>query len=147
MKELMLRQAVQGPVRRRQTFSLMLSISLVHQHILPENWPFSRSRTNDYTVNVLLMEMLFLGSMVMIIIVTNLAWEPISQDLYPCLHSNSISCIETLSGNCCPWLILYQSYLRMYVLGKGLIDLLQRWGILFICSQQLVEKYRRSHLN
>ena len=26
--------------------------------------------------NVLLMEMLFLGSMVMIIIVTNLAWEP-----------------------------------------------------------------------
>ena len=81
--------------------------------------------------NVLLMEILFLGSMVMIIIVTNLAWEPISQDLYPCLHSNSISCKETLSGTYSPWLILYQSYLRMYVLGKGLIDLLQRWGILF----------------
>lgn len=31
--------------------------------------------------NVLLMEMLFLGSMLIIIIVTNLAWEPVSQDL------------------------------------------------------------------
>ena len=53
MKELMLRQAVQGPLRRMQTFSLMLSLSLVHQHILPENWPFSRSRTNDYTAECL----------------------------------------------------------------------------------------------
>ena len=32
---------------------------------------------------VLLMEMLFLGSMLMFIIVTNLAWEPVPQDLYP----------------------------------------------------------------
>ena len=31
--------------------------------------------------NVLLMAMLFLGSLLMII--TNLAWEPVSQDLYP----------------------------------------------------------------
>ena len=89
--------------------------------------------------NVLLTEMLFLGSMLMIIIVTNLAWEPVSQDLYPWLHSKSISCPETLSGTCSPWLILCQSYLRMYVLGKGLMELLQRWGILFIYSQQLVE--------
>ena len=29
--------------------------------------------------NVLLMEMLFLGSVLMIIIVTNLDWEPVSQ--------------------------------------------------------------------
>ena len=29
------------------------------------------------------MEMLFLGSMLMIVTVTNLAWEPVSQDLYP----------------------------------------------------------------
>ena len=40
---------------------------------------------------VLLMEMLFLGSMVMVIIVTNLAWEPVSQDLHPWWHSSSIS--------------------------------------------------------
>ena len=53
MKELKLRQAVQGPVRRRQTFSLMLSLSLVQQCILPENWPFFRSRTNDYTAECL----------------------------------------------------------------------------------------------
>ena len=48
--------------------------------------------------NVLLMEMLFLGSILMIIIVTNLAWEPVSQDLYPLLHNNSVSCRETLPG-------------------------------------------------
>ena len=33
--------------------------------------------------NLLLMEMLFLGSMLIIIIIKNLAWEPVSQDLYP----------------------------------------------------------------
>ena len=66
--------------------------------------------------NVLLMEMLFLGPMLMIWIITNLSWEPISQDLYPWLHSNNISCPETLSGICSPWLILCQSYLRIYVL-------------------------------
>ena len=32
--------------------------------------------------NVLLTEMLFLGSMLTIIIVTNFAWEPVSQDLH-----------------------------------------------------------------
>ena len=31
--------------------------------------------------NILLMEMLSLGSMLMIIIVKNFAWEPVSQDL------------------------------------------------------------------
>ena len=52
--------------------------------------------------NVLLMEMLFLGSMLMIIIVTDLAWEPVSQDLYPWLHSNSVSCLEALQGTLLP---------------------------------------------
>ena len=31
-----------------------------------------------------------------------------------------------------PWLILCQNDLRMYVLGKGLGELLQLWGILFL---------------
>ena len=31
--------------------------------------------------DVMLMEMLFFSSMLMIIIVTNIAWEPVSQDL------------------------------------------------------------------
>ena len=53
MKELKLRQAVQGPVRRRQTFSFMLSLNLVQQCILPENWSFFRSRTNDHTAECL----------------------------------------------------------------------------------------------
>ena len=35
------------------------------------------------TQTILLMEMLFLDSMLMIIIVTDLGWEPVSQDLYP----------------------------------------------------------------
>ena len=33
--------------------------------------------------NVLLIEKLFLGSMLMIVIITNLTWELVSQDLYP----------------------------------------------------------------
>ena len=42
------------------------------------------SRTNGHKEHkVLLMKMLFLGSKLMIIIVTNLAWEPVSQDWYP----------------------------------------------------------------
>ena len=48
---------------------------------------------------VLLMEMLFLGSMVMVIIVTNLAWEPVSQDLYPWWHSSSVSRPEKFAQN------------------------------------------------
>ena len=35
------------------------------------------------TQTILLMEMLSLDSMLMIIIVTDLGWEPVSQDLYP----------------------------------------------------------------
>ena len=42
------------------------------------------------------MEMLFLDSVLMIIIITNLAWKPVSQDLYLWWHSNSISHPETL---------------------------------------------------
>ena len=49
LKELKLRQAVQGPLRRRWMFSLMLFLSLVQQCILPENWPFFRSWTKDHT--------------------------------------------------------------------------------------------------
>ena len=40
-------QGVQGPSRKRWTFSL--SLSLAHQCIMPKNWPFFRSGTNDYT--------------------------------------------------------------------------------------------------
>ena len=123
MRELKLTQAVQSPVRRRQTFSLMLSLSLV-QHVSCLRTGLSLGGELMTTQhNALLMEMLFLGSM-LIIIVTNLAWEPVSQDLYPWWHSNSIYCPERLSGPCCPWLILCQSYLMTYVLGKGLVKLL-----------------------
>ena len=75
--------------------------------------------------SVLLMETLFLGCVLMIIIVTNLAWDHLSQDLYPWLHSNSISTPEMLLGTCSPRLILCQSYLRMCALGKGLVELLE----------------------
>ena len=82
MRELKLTQAVQSPVRRRQTFSLMLSLSLV-QHVSCLRTGLSLGGELMTTQhNALLMEMLFLGSM-LIIIVTNLAWEPVSQDLYP----------------------------------------------------------------
>ena len=65
----------------------MLSLSLVQQCISPKNWPLFRSGTNNHTQHkVLLMEMLFLDSrsmIIMIIIVTDLAWELVSQDLCP----------------------------------------------------------------
>ena len=53
MKALKLRQIIQCPIKRKQTFSLILSLSLVQQCILPENWPFFRSRINDYTAQCL----------------------------------------------------------------------------------------------
>ena len=62
--------------------------------------------------SVLLVEMLFLDSMLIIKIVTNLAWEPISQQQY-------ISPRNTLPGTGSFWLILYWSYLKDVCLGKG----------------------------
>ena len=53
VKEFKLPQAVQGPLRRRWSFSLILSLSLVQECILPKNWPFFRSRTNDHTAQCL----------------------------------------------------------------------------------------------
>ena len=124
VKQFKLPQAVQGPLRRRWTFSHTF-FKPCATCILPKNWPFFRSRTNDHTAPCLTMEMLFLGYVLMIIIVTNLAWEPVSQDLYPWLHSNSISTPEMLPRKCSPRLILCQSYLRMCALGKDLVEFLQ----------------------
>ena len=69
--------------------------------------------------NVLLMEMLFLGSILMIIIVTNLAWKPVSQDLYPLLHNNSVSCPETLPGTLFSLANLVPKLSQDVCLGKG----------------------------
>ena len=55
--------------------------------------------------SVLLVEMLFLGSMLMTVIVTNLAWGPVSQDLSPWWHSNSLPCPQTLPRALSPWLV------------------------------------------
>ena len=70
------------------------------------------------THHFLLMNILFLGSMLMIIIVTNLAWEPVSQQ-------QNTSPRDLLPGTLSFWLILYWSYLSMYALGKCLVELLQ----------------------
>ena len=80
VRELKLRQAAPGPLRRRRTFSLMLSLSLVQQCILSKNCLSLCPELMVTEHKVLLMKMLFLGSKLMIIIVTNLAWEPVSQD-------------------------------------------------------------------
>ena len=127
-ERLKLRQAVQGALRRRWTFSLMLSISLVPQCILPKNWPFLRSGTNDHTVQCLT-EMLFLDSMLMIIIVTNLAWEPIPQDLYPWWHSKSIILPRDFAWNPFSLVNLVPKLSQDDALGKGLVELLTTWGI------------------
>ena len=69
--------------------------------------------------NVLLMEMLFLGSILMIIIVTNLVWESVSQDSYPLLHKNSVSCPETLPGTLLSLANLVPKLPQDVCLGKG----------------------------
>ena len=65
--------------------------------------------------------MLFLDSTLIIIIVTNLAWKPISQDLYPWLHMGNILLYispETLPRTNSPWIILCQLFQDIFF-GKG----------------------------
>ena len=69
----------------------MCSLSLMQQWILQESWSFFICRANEYRAQSLTHGNAFLGSILMIIIVTNLAWEPVSQDLHPWWHSSSIS--------------------------------------------------------
>ena len=78
--------------------------------------------------------MLFLDSMLMIIIVTNLAWEPIPQDLYPWWHSKSIIFPRDFAWNPFSLVNLVPKLSQDDALGKGLVELLTTWGILFILS-------------
>ena len=77
----------------------------------------------------------------MIIIVTNLAWEPVSQQQYISPRNMVLRNSPELSGTPSFWLLLNWSYLRMCDLGKGLVELLQPRDILFIYFQEPVEKY------
>ena len=99
VKELKLRQSVQGPLRRR-TLSLMLSLDLVQQCVLPKNWPFFRSVTNDHTPQCLTH-----GNASLRLYVNNYNCNKSClgtcfSRLVPRLHSNSIShpetCLETV---------------------------------------------------
>ena len=71
------------------------------------------------------MEMFFLGSMLIAVIVTNFAWEPVSQDFR--LVITQQQCILPREVACNPFslAILCQNYLRMNALGKGLMELLK----------------------
>ena len=70
------------------------------------------------------MEILFLDSTSMIIIVTDLAWELVSQDCAPD-YTATVYIAQILCQYLFPWLILCQSYLRLYALGKDLVEFLQ----------------------
>ena len=84
MKESKLKQTgVQGPIKKKQTLLLMLSLSPVQQCILRKTDLSLGPELMITQHKVLLIKMLFLGSMLMIIIVTNLAWELLSQYLHP----------------------------------------------------------------
>ena len=97
VREGKLRQAAPGPLRSRRTFSLMLSLSLVHQCILSKNY-LSLGPEGMVTLHkVLLMELLCLGSKFMIIIVTSLAWESVSQD-----STHDYTARVYLARRCCP---------------------------------------------
>ena len=95
-RELRLRQEVQG-LKEEVTILTHAFLKPYAQCILPKNCLSLGPELMTTQHNALLMEMLFLGSMLMILIVTNVAWEPVSQDLSPWLHSNSISHPETFT--------------------------------------------------
>ena len=104
----------------------MPSLSLVQQCILPENWPFFRSKTNDYTAQCLTHGNAFLR-------------------LYVNDYNCNKSCPETLSGTCSPCNLVPKLSPDIF-LGKGLNRTLTTLRYSFTYSQ-LVEKYIRSHLN
>ena len=120
----------------------------MQQCILPENWSFFRSGTNDHRAQSLTHENAFLRLCVNDHNCNISCLETNFSRLVPLITQQQyMSLPETEPGTPSPWLILYQSYLGMYALGKGLMELLQPWGIiLFIYSQQLAEKYRRPPL-
>ena len=124
----------------------MPSLSLVQQCILPENWPFFRSKTNDYTAQCLTHGNAFLR-----------------------LYVNDYNCNKSYLGTCISRLvplIAQQQYILPrdvfwnlfslanlvpklspdIFLGKGLNRTLTTLRYSFTYSQ-LVEKYIRSHLN
>ena len=109
----------------------MLSLSLVHNVSCPRTSLASGPELMTTQHNVLLIEMLFLGSMLMILIVTNLAWECVSQDLSLRLHSNSISHPETFTQNPFSLANLVPKLPRMCALGKDLVDCLQTFRYSF----------------
>ena len=80
----------------------------------------------------------------MIIIITNLAWEPVSQDLYTLLHNNRVSCPETLPGTLFSLANLVPKLSQDVCLGKGSCRTLRTLRYSFdkknILSR-LIEKY------
>ena len=85
------------------TFSLMLSLSLVQQRILPENWPLFRSGTVDHTAQCLTHGNAFVRLYVNIIIVNK-------------------SCLETYVSRLVP-LITQQQYISPRVIAWNLFSL------------------------
>ena len=96
----------------------MLSLSPVQQCILPKNWPFFTSRTNDYTTQCLTHKNAFLRLYVNDYNCNKSCLGTCFSRLIPRLHSNSISHPEMLSGTCYLWLILCQLS-QDVCLGKG----------------------------
>ena len=103
----------------------MLSLSLVHNVSCPRTGLASGPELMTTQHNVLLIGMPFLGSMLMILIVTNLAWERVSQDSSFWLHSNSISHPEIFTQNPFSLANIVPKLSRMYALGKDLVKFLQ----------------------
>ena len=147
MKELKLKQTVQGPIKRKQTFSLMLSLSLVQQCLLPENRPFFRSRTNDYTAQCLTHWKAFLRLYVNDCNYNKSYLGTCISRLVPLIAQQQYILPRDVFWNLFSLANLVPKLSPDICLGKGLIELLQHWGILFTYFQQLVEKYIRSHLN
>ena len=75
--------------------------------------------------NVLLTEMLFLGSMLMIYNCNKSCLGTCFLKTCTCEYTATVYLAERPCPANSPWLILCGTYLRMYALGKGLLELLQ----------------------
>ena len=113
-------------------------LHLVQHCILPENWPFFWSRTNDHraclTPGNAFLRLFFNDSNC-----NKSCLETCFSRLVPLIPQQQYVSPERLPGTSSPWLILCDSYLSMYDLGKCLVEILQtlRYFLKRIFSSQL----------
>ena len=137
MKELKLRQGAQGPLKEEVSiFCSCFTETLCNNVSCPRT---GHSLGPEFMItqhNVLLMEMFFLSSMLMICSCNKSCLGTCFSRLAPLIHSNSVSCPETLPGKF-SLANLVQNLSQDVCLGKGsagtLINLRYSFNLFCCC--------------